>query len=74
MAVPGCPYGSEMDEAKDKCHLQATEMRFLRSTSEVTRTDKLRNQQIRQKLGIYNINEKADKYKNKMIITYTMYA
>jgi hypothetical protein len=31
-----------MGKARDKSHLQATGMRFLRSTSETTRTDKLK--------------------------------
>lgn len=60
MAVPILTYGSESWVVKetDKRKLQAAEMRFLRKVKGCTRRDQIRNEDIRQELGIYNLNEK----------------
>jgi hypothetical protein len=51
MVVSDDRYGSEnwVLTEKDKNRIQATEMRFLRSTTEVTRQDRLTNETIKNK-------------------------
>jgi hypothetical protein len=44
----------------DNNNLEVTELRVLTSAVDVTRTDKLRNEQTRQSLGIYSIHWKVD--------------
>jgi hypothetical protein len=60
MATPTLLYGSEtwILNARDKSRIQASEMRFLRSVKGCTREDKIRNEEIREELRIYNISEK----------------
>jgi hypothetical protein len=54
MAVSAGLYGSEnwVLTDKDKNRIQAAEMRFLRSMTEVTRQDRLSNEAIRKTLNV----------------------
>ena len=49
----------------DKRKMQAAEMRFLRPTVGHTLLDKKRSRDIREQLGIFNINNKLTQYKIK---------
>ena len=42
-------------------------MKFLRKTKGCTIMDQIRNEQIRQDLNIYNVNERITTYKNNWI-------
>ena len=47
----------------DKRKIEAAEMRFLRLTAGYTLLDKKRSSDIREQLGIFNINDKLTQYK-----------
>lgn len=66
MAVPILTYGSEswIMNARNKSNIQAAEMRFLRSVKGCTRTDRLRNVEIREELEIFNVNDKIEEYRH----------
>lgn len=55
MAVPIMMYGSETWtlHSKDLSRIQAAKMKFLRMVNGCTRTDKLRNEYIREDLHMY---------------------
>ena len=62
---PTLTYGSEswtLNEAQ-KSKIQAMEMRYLRKVKGVTRMDKIRNDIIREELGIESIMQKLDEQK-----------
>ena len=65
MAVPVLMYGSEnwSLNRSDKREIEAAEMRFLRSIAGYTLWDKKRSSDIREQLGIFNINDKLTQYK-----------
>lgn len=65
MAVPAGLYGAEswVLTNRDRSRIQASEMRFLRSVMGVTRMDRIRNEEIRQSLNIYNLNNKIVEYR-----------
>ena len=58
IAVPVLMYGSENWSLirSDKRKIEAAEMRFLRPTSGYTLLDKKRSTDIREQLGIFNLN------------------
>ena len=58
-------YGSEnwSLNRSDKREIEAAEMRFLTPMAGYTLWDKKRSSDIREKLGIFNINEKLTQYK-----------
>ena len=60
MAVPVLMDGSEnwSLNRSDKRKIEAAEMRFLRPTAEYTLWDKKRSSDIREQLGIFNINNR----------------
>ena len=60
-------YGSENWALNSRTHsrLQAAEMRFLRTIQGVTRKDRLKNETIRNNVGIYNLNEKIKEYRKE---------
>ena len=57
MAVPVVLYASETWTLRkvDKRRMQTAEMRFLRSVRDVTRRDRLRNEDIRADLGVHSL-------------------
>ena len=62
MAVPVLMYGSE-NLSLNRSHkrkIEATEMRFLRPMTGYTLWDKQRSTDIREQLGIFNINDKVN--------------
>ena len=65
MAVPVLMYGSEnwSLNQSDKRKIAAAEMRFLSPTVGYTLLDKKRSSDIREKLDIFNINDKLTQYK-----------
>ena len=65
MAVPVLMYGSEnwSLNRSDKRKIVAAEMRFLRPMAGYTLSDKKRSSNIREQLGIFNINDKLTQYK-----------
>ena len=65
MAVPVLMYGSEnwSLNRSDKRKIEAAEMRFLRPKTGYTLSNKKRNSDIREQLGIFNINDKLTQYK-----------
>ena len=65
MAVPVPIYGSEnwSLNRSDKRKIEAAEIRFLRPTAGYTLWDKKRSTDIREHLGIFNINDKLTEYK-----------
>lgn len=65
MATPVLMFGSEswVVRERDKGKIQTAEMRFLRGVKGCTKRDHLRNEDIRGELGIYNINEKIEEYR-----------
>lgn len=69
MAVPAGLYGSEIWTMTkgEKSRLQASEMRFLRSTLGITRRYKIRNDDIRKELNIFNLCDKVDEYKKSWL-------
>jgi uncharacterized Fe-S cluster-containing protein len=52
---------------RDKTHLEAAEMRFLRSVTGYTRLDKIRSEVIRKELEIFGIQDMKLKYKQNWI-------
>jgi hypothetical protein len=66
MAVSAGLYGSKnwVLTEKDKNKIQAAEMRFLRSTTEVTRQDRLSNEEIRKTLNVNSLNDTISKYRD----------
>ena len=58
-------YGSENCSLNrsDKRRIEAAEMRFLRSMAGYTLLDKKRSSDLREHLGIFNINDKLTQYK-----------
>lgn len=60
MAVPTLLYGSEtwVDKTSYRNNIQSAEMRFLRSVKGYSLKDKIRNEEIRQKLNIFSVNER----------------
>lgn len=69
MAVPAALYSSETwtMTSRDKSRLQAAEMRFLRSVLGVTKRDRIRNEDIRNQLQIFNLNEEIDHHRKKWL-------
>ncbi|XP_075221789.1 uncharacterized protein LOC142324741 [Lycorma delicatula] len=65
-AVPVGLYGSETWAltSADKSRLAATEMYFLSSVIGITRRVRVRNEEVRQKLNIFNLNDKIIEYRN----------
>ena len=65
MAVRVLMYGSEnwSLNRSDKRKIEAAEMRFLRPMARYTLWDKKMSSDIREQLGIFNINEKLTQYK-----------
>ena len=65
MAVPVLMYGSEnwSLNQSDKRKIEAAEMRFLRPMAGYTLWEKKRSSDIREQLGIFNINDKLTHYK-----------
>lgn len=43
--------------------IQSSEMSFVRRVEGCTRSDRIRNEDIRHELQVYNINEKTESYK-----------
>ena len=60
MAVPVQMYGSEnwSRNRSDERKIEAAEMRFLGPMAGYTHWDKKRSSDIREQLGIFNINDK----------------
>jgi hypothetical protein len=46
--------------------IQATEMKYLRKVKRCTRLDQIRNEDIRNELGISPLSEKIIQYRNKL--------
>lgn len=67
MVVPILTYGSEtwVPSKLDRSKIQAAEMRFLRRVKGCTRLDRIRNDDVRNALNIYNLNHRIDDYKRK---------
>ena len=67
MAVPVLMYGSEswINTKKGDSKIQAAEMRFLRRVKGCTRRDLVRNEDVRNELNVYAINEKITEYKER---------
>ena len=65
MAVPALMYGNENWplNRSDKGKTEAADMRFLRPMAGYTPWDKRRSSDIREQLGISNINDKLTQYK-----------
>ena len=65
MAVPVLMYGSEncSQNRTDKRKIEAPEMRFLRPMAGYTLWNKKRSSDIREQLGIFNINNRLTQYK-----------
>ena len=65
MAVPVLMYGSEnwSLNRSDKRKIEAAQMRFLRPMAGYTYWDKKRSSNMREQLGIFNINDKLTQYK-----------
>jgi hypothetical protein len=65
MAVPVLMYSSEnwSLNRSDKRKIEAAEMRFLRPMAGYTLWEKKRSSDIREQLGIFNINDKLTHYK-----------
>ncbi|KAF6206398.1 hypothetical protein GE061_017631 [Apolygus lucorum] len=60
MATPVLSYGSESwtITQRDKQKIQTVEMKFLRRVKGCTLRDQIRNEHIREELGVYSVNEK----------------
>jgi len=69
VARPSLLYGSEtwVTTQRDMTHLEAAEMRFLRSVIGYTRLDKIRSENIGQELEISGIQDVRLKYKHNWI-------
>ena len=60
-------HGSEswVTNTKHKQIIQAAEMKFLRSVKRCSRLDRIRNENIREELKIYNLNERIEENREK---------
>ena len=69
VARPTLFYGSEtwVTTTGDMTHLEAAEMRFLRSVKGYTRLDKIRSEVIRKELEISGIQDVRSKHKQTWI-------
>jgi hypothetical protein len=67
MAVPVLLYGIETwtPRKRDWNRIQAAEMKYLRTIKGCTRLDQIRNEDIRNELGISPLSEKIIEYRNK---------
>jgi len=67
MATPTLLYGCEswVITQRDNSRIQASEMRFLRKVQGISRLDRHRNEDVREKLNIYSINDKIKEYRTK---------
>lgn len=65
MAVPTLAYGSETWTLtkKQQSKIQTTEMKFLRNVKGCTKRDLITNENIREELEIFNINERLKDFK-----------
>jgi len=63
VAVPTLTYGCEswVLKEREKSRLQATEMRVLRKIAGVTRMDRIRNETVRERLGVESVLEKVER-------------
>ena len=46
-----------------KTRIQAAEIKFLRSVKSCSKQDRFRNEEIREELEIYNLNEKIEMHR-----------
>jgi len=69
VARPSLLYGSAtwVTTQRDMTHLEAAEMRFLKSVTRHTRLDKIRSEVIRKELEISGIQDVRLKYKQNWI-------
>jgi len=69
VARPSLVYGSEtwVTTKRDMTHLEAAEMRFLRSVTGYTRLDKIKSEVIRKELEISGIQDVRLKHKQNWI-------
>ena len=69
VAGPSPLYGSEtwITTKRDMTHLEAAEMRFLRSVTGYTRLDEIRSEVVRKELEISGIQDARLKYKQNWI-------
>jgi hypothetical protein len=67
MAVPALLYGSKRwkSRKRDCNRIQAAEMEYLSTVKGCTRLDQIRNEDIRNELGISPLSEKIIEYRNK---------
>ena len=67
VAVPTLMHGSEswVTNTKHKQIIQTAEMKFLRSVKRCSRLDRIRNENIREELKIYNLNERIEENREK---------
>jgi hypothetical protein len=67
MAVPVLLYGSETWTLRERDwnRIQAAEMKYLRTVKGCTGLDQIRNEDIRNELGISPLSEKITEYRNK---------
>lgn len=67
IAVPTMLYGCEcwILTERQRSRIQAQEMKFLRRVKGCTRHDRIRNDEVRKELKIFNINERIDFYRRK---------
>jgi hypothetical protein len=67
MTIPVLLYGSETWTLKkrDWNRIQAAEMKYLRKVKGCARLDQIRNEDIRNELGISPLSEKIIEYRNK---------
>ncbi|KAJ4431464.1 hypothetical protein ANN_20062 [Periplaneta americana] len=65
MSVPSLLYGSEtwVMKKKDASRLKTNEMKFLRSVAGYMKIEHKRNEEIRQELEIYELNNKIEEYR-----------
>lgn len=66
MSVPSLLYGSEtwVMKKRDASRLQTNEMKFLRSVAGYRKIEHKRNEEIREELEIYELNNKIEEYRN----------
>jgi hypothetical protein len=67
MAVPVLLYGSETwtPRKRDWKIIQEAEMKYLRTVKRCTRLDQIRNEDMRNELGISPLSEIITEYRNK---------
>jgi hypothetical protein len=68
MAVPVLLYGSETwtPRKRDWNRIQEAEMKYLRTLKGCTRLDQMRNEDMRNELGISSLSEIITEYRNKL--------